>query len=263
MAFLECRFFSEALRLSTSMSVILPQNTSAAEIGTTAAPERSAYPVLYLLHGLSDDHSIWSRRTSIERYAAAYGLVVIMPEVHRSYYTDAKHGPAYWTFVADELPEICAGFFPISRRREDTFACGFSMGGYGAFKLGLLRGDRFGGVVSLSGALDIASRLGKEAGEENLAERIGILGADLEIAGTENDLFHAALTAVHERKPIPPMLQHCGKQDFLYDANQSFHRKAQELGLPLHYEEIDGQHNWNYVDTAVQRALAWLPIPRD
>ena len=65
MALIQCDFYSEALQLSTSMTVILPQ------------PVRSRYPVLYLLHGLSDDHTIWLRRTSIERYADPLGLAVV------------------------------------------------------------------------------------------------------------------------------------------------------------------------------------------
>lgn len=62
MALIQCDFFSETLQLGASMNVILPQ------------PARTRYPVLYLLHGLSDDHSTWLRRTSIERYADALGL---------------------------------------------------------------------------------------------------------------------------------------------------------------------------------------------
>lgn len=261
MAFLECRFFSEALRLSTSMSVILPQQTSAAEIGTESVRTREEFPVLYLLHGLSDDHSIWSRRTSIERYATRYGLVVVMPEVHRSFYINLRHGAAYWDFIAEELPEICAGFFPISRKPEATFACGFSMGGYGAFKLALARGEKFGAAVSLSGALDLDARLGASAGPEREGERIAAFGHGLEISGTDNDLFHLARTALREERPIPPLLQHCGRDDYLYPDNQKFRHFAEELGLPLHYEESEGSHNWDYVDRAVQRALAWLPIP--
>ena len=43
------------------------------------------------MHGSSDDHSIWLRRTSIERYAAEYGIAVVMPAVGRSYYCDMAY----------------------------------------------------------------------------------------------------------------------------------------------------------------------------
>ena len=77
-------------------------------------------PCLYLLHGLSDDHTIWQRRTSIERYVAPLGIAVIMPNVHRSFYTDMAHGLKYWTFVSEELPQIAQSFFPLSDAREDS-----------------------------------------------------------------------------------------------------------------------------------------------
>lgn len=95
------------------------------------------HPTLYLLHGLSDDDSIWLRRTSIERYVAQMGIAVVMPQVHRSFYTDMAAGGQYWTFISEELPALARSFFPLSAKREDNFVAGLSMGGYGALKLGL------------------------------------------------------------------------------------------------------------------------------
>lgn len=71
------------------MTVILPQQTQQ-QIGMTNAASTGKHKTLYLLHGLSDDHTIWQRRTSIERYAAPLGIAVIMPAVDRSFYT--KYG---------------------------------------------------------------------------------------------------------------------------------------------------------------------------
>jgi hypothetical protein len=92
-AHLRVDFHSEALRLSTSMTVILPQATTN-QIGMTGATRKGDPPVLWLLHGLSDDDTIWVRRTSIERYVAPLGLAVIMPQVHRSFYSDEVLGGA-------------------------------------------------------------------------------------------------------------------------------------------------------------------------
>src|SRR5204863_4457229 len=100
MALLRCDFFSEALSLSTSMTVILPQPTTG-QIGMVGSGGDEPPPVLYLLHGLSDDDTIWLRRTSIERYVAPLGLAVVMPQVHRSFYTDEAYGGRYWTFVSE------------------------------------------------------------------------------------------------------------------------------------------------------------------
>src|SRR5665647_1599457 len=130
MAFIQCDFYSEALGLSTSMSVILPQQTKT-QIGMKGNVFTIKHPTLYLLHGLSDDHTIWMRRTSIERYASELGIAVVMPAVHRSFYTDMANGLNFWTFISEELPSIARSFFPLSEKREDNFVAGLSMGGYG------------------------------------------------------------------------------------------------------------------------------------
>ena len=136
MALIHCDFFSEVLHLSTSVVVILPQ-PAPSQNGTTGCGGSHKHPTLYLLHGLSDDHTIWQRRTSIERYVSLLDLAVVMPAVHRSFYTDMAHGYRYWTFISEELPALARSFFPLSDAREDNFVAGLSMGGYGAFKLGL------------------------------------------------------------------------------------------------------------------------------
>src|SRR5215217_7204213 len=125
MAHLRCDFFSEALSLSTSMTVLLPQRTTT-QIGMEGHASDAPPPVLYLLHGLSDDDTIWLRRTSIERYAAPLGLAVVMPQVRRSFYTDQAYGGNYWTFLSEELPAVARSFFHLSDRREDTFVAGLS-----------------------------------------------------------------------------------------------------------------------------------------
>jgi len=156
MALLRCDFFAETLGLSTSMTVSLPQATSA-QIGMAGAAGAEDPPTLYLLHGLSDDDTIWSRRTSVERYVAPLGLAVVMPQVHRSYYTDEVHGNRYWTFLSEELPAVVDRFFRLSRRREDTFVAGLSMGGYGALKWALRDPDRFAAAASLSGGAELGA----------------------------------------------------------------------------------------------------------
>ena len=119
MALLTCDFFSEALERGTSMTVVLPQPTEE-QIGVAEVSVEGPPPVLYLLHGLSDDHSAWLRFTSIERYAAARGLAVVMPAVDRSFYANEAHGHAYWDFVSDELPRVVAQFLQVSQDPAET-----------------------------------------------------------------------------------------------------------------------------------------------
>ena len=248
MALIQCDFYSETLQLSTSMTVILPQ------------PAQARYPVLYLLHGLSDDHTTWLRRTSIERYADPLGLAVVMPAVHRSFYTDMARGNRYWTFVSEELPALARGFFPISGDREDTFTAGLSMGGYGAFKLALSWPQRFAAAASLSGALDQAGPAPHDADPAMVAEMGNIYGDLAKLAGSPNDVMHLAAQVARSAGPRPRLYQCCGTEDFLYSQNLRFRDQALKLGLDLTYEEGPGEHEWGYWDRMIQRVLAWLPI---
>ncbi|HEY5377598.1 MAG TPA: alpha/beta hydrolase-fold protein, partial [Polyangiaceae bacterium] len=57
-------------------------------------------------------------------------LAVVMPNVHRSYYSNMARGYRYWDFITEELPNKARALFPLSARRELNFAAGLSMGGY-------------------------------------------------------------------------------------------------------------------------------------
>lgn len=257
MALLHCDFFSEALGVSTSICVILPQNTRA-QIGMQGKSNNRKHPTLYLLHGLSDDHTIWQRRTSIERYVAPLGLAVVMPAAGRSFYTDMAHGYKYWTYISEELPEIARSFFPLSDAREDNFVAGLSMGGYGALKLGLRRPEKFAAAASLSGVTNIAETVMSDLMMKREFENIF---GDLEkVRGSENDLFHLVKKAAGSDGAKPLLYQCCGTEDFLYQDNIAFRDAAKKLPISLTYEEEPGTHDWGYWDKKIQRVLEWLPL---
>ncbi|GAB7193496.1 alpha/beta hydrolase family protein [Kineococcus sp. NUM-3379] len=253
MALIRCEFFSEVLGLSTSMTVLLPQS-AAGQIGMAGGARPGGAPVLYLLHGLSDDDSTWLRRTSVERYAAPLGLAVVMPQVHRSFYADEVHGGRYWTFLSEELPELVAGFFTVSTRREDTFVAGLSMGGYGALKWALREPGRFAAAASLSGALDLAALA---RAPHRLPDMRRILGGDLAV-GPGEDLL--ALLAAADPAALPALSVCCGTEDELLGANHAFLAAAERAGIPVHADLGPGAHDWAYWDARIQDVLAWLPL---
>ena len=82
MALIHCNFYSETLGVASSMDVIVPQ-ASFNQVKTNSRQIAGGLPVLYLLHGMSDDHTIWQRRTSIERYVTPLDIIVVMPAVNR------------------------------------------------------------------------------------------------------------------------------------------------------------------------------------
>ena len=201
-----------------------------------------------------------ARRTSVERYAADKGIAIVMPAAHLSFYADMKLGFKYWTFISQELPKICHDLFPqLSEAPEKTFAAGLSMGGYGAFKLGLALPESFRAVASLSGAVDVAALMDrmKNQNPEGLSGFEYIYG-DSPIAGSDNDLFALAGMAKAEGKKLPKLYQWCGKQDLLYEGNIRLRDYLQKMGADITYEEADGDHQWKYWDSGIERVLGWI-----
>lgn len=252
-------FFAESLGMGTSMVVLMPQ--AAAGIGmegadgaASAAEDERGVPVLYLLHGLSDDCTIWERRTSIERYATEKGIAVVMPEVRRSFYADEVVGEKYWTFIAEELPQLIASTFRVSTAREDTFVAGLSMGGFGAFKLALNHPDRFAAAASLSGALD-ASKLRADIGTGNLLPRVWD-GRD--ITGTVDDLRGLVIRAAPA--DLPALFMDCGTEDELMSMHRDFRAVAEEHSAEITWRERPGAHTWEFWDESIQEVLDWLPL---
>lgn len=246
MAHLRVDFFSDVLGLSTSMTVVLPQ-AAATQIGIEAVADAADPPVLYLLHGLSDDDTIWTRHTSIERYAAARGIAVVMPQVHRSFYTDEAYGLRFWTFLSEELPALVGRFFRVSPRRQDTFVAGLSMGGYGAVKWALRRPDRFAAAASLSGALDIGLR----SAENPLLRRVF---GDEPVAGSDNDL----LQLLGQADTVPRLYISCGTEDHLYADNLVFVDACRSREIAVTTDFGPGEHDWAYWDARIQDVLAWM-----
>ncbi|HEY0867364.1 MAG TPA: alpha/beta hydrolase family protein [Fimbriimonas sp.] len=235
MAFCELRYFSNALGLNTAANVILPN------------PDvPGPYHVMFLLHGLSDDHTIWARRTSIERYVEGMPLVVVMPNTHRGFYVDAVEGQAFGTAIGKELPEIVRHYFPV--RPEGWSVTGLSMGGYGALRLALGNPGLFRSAVSHSGAVNFGNR--KIEGDDDRAKEFGrILGPDP--VGGPNDLY----ALVRSCSPMPALRIDCGVDDFLIEDNREFHRFLSGSGVLHEYDEYPGEHNWAYWDEHVQQAL--------
>ncbi|QGG55105.1 alpha/beta hydrolase [Paenibacillus sp. B01] len=258
----QVEFFSETLSLSSSLAAVIPQRGAA--IGA-AGPSAGGppWPVLYLLHGATDNHMSWLRYSSIERYAQEKGIAVLMPSVHLSFYSDQKQGLDYFTFLSEELPAVAGAMFRLSDRREDTFAAGLSMGGYGAFKLGIRCPQRFAAVASLSGSLSQRTRL---TGESPIANEAMLRMAKLTFGsaeaydGSPDDLAHVLEGHLAAGTELPRFYQGCGTADFNYGLNLDFRRQF-EGRIGLTYVETPGAgHEWSYWDAAIRDVLDWLPL---
>ena len=251
MALIHWNFYSHALGISTGANVILPQD---------AVEGGRKLPVLYLLHGLSDDYTIWQRRTSIERYAEPLGLAVVMPAVNRSFYANMVHGARYWDFISEELPRLARAFFPLSDKRADTFVAGLSMGGYGAFKMALSHPGRFAAAASLSGAVDIVDRTASARNDPiRHRELEDTFGPFETIPGSDNDLMHL-IDKLAPRKRRPMLYQWCGTEDSLFQQNKDLYKRAKQRGVHIDYSTGPGDHTWDKWDEQIANVLAWLPL---
>lgn len=250
MALISIKFFSEALGMQTEALVVMPQKGNYGEIGVNSNLKPGPYKCLYLLHGLSDDHTIWLRRTSIERYATYYGICVVMPRADRSFYSDMKYGLKYYTHIAKELPKVIREYLNISDKQEDNFIAGLSMGGYGALKIGLRECGSFAACAGLSPCGDI-----KALAQFNDVYR-PIFGDDL-VVPPEDDLL--CLCEANKDKPNRPRVYiGIGTEDFLYENVKPVREKLVECGYDFTYRESAGSHSWEFWDEYIQYVLKWM-----
>lgn len=244
MALSTLNYFSPALKKATGATILLP------EIGDGEPP----YPVLYLLHGLSDDHTMWQRRTSIERYVRSLPLLVVMADGGRGFYSDAVEGYAYETAIIEDLIGFVDRTFQTRAERAGRGIAGLSMGGYGAARLALRFPDMFAAAVSHSGATRFGNRTSGHDGSPVPPEFLRILGTDF--IGGKNDLY--ALAKNVPADSLPALRIDCGTEDFLIEDNRHFHAYLTEQKIPHEYAEFPGGHTWEYWDTHIQETIAFM-----
>jgi S-formylglutathione hydrolase FrmB len=241
MAFATINYFSRSLGKASSFNVVFPDDPNIPR----------PWSAFYLLHGLSDDHTIWMRRTSIERYVAGLPLVVVMPDGGRGWYTNARQGYRYEDDLVKDLVGLVDHTFPVKAERSGRAIGGLSMGGYGAVKVGLKHHDTFASVNSHSGALAFPRQ--PELSKERSPEFGWIFGDDPK--GGPEDPF--AIVEKLDHGLLPALRIDCGTEDFLLDQNREFHKHLQSLHVAHEYEEFPGAHDWAYWDKHVQGAVAF------
>ena len=242
MAYCELKYFSKALEKATAATVLMPEGT-----------HRGPFATLYLLHGLSDDQTAWTRWTSIERYVRNLPLIVVMPDSGRGFYTDAEQGFAYETAIVRDLVGFIDTTFQTKATREGRALAGLSMGGYGAAKLALKFPELFCGAVSLSGAMGFAHRA-LDSDQPWQREFARVVGANP--VGGSNDLY--ALAARLDAAQRPALRIDCGTEDFLIEDNRAFHSYLGEICYPHEYAENPGAHDWKYWNLHILHALKFL-----
>jgi S-formylglutathione hydrolase FrmB len=220
--------------------------------------------VLYLLHGLGDDHTAWSFMTNLSGYATAHDILVVMPDAGRSFYVNSASDPKarFEDFIVKDLiPYVDSHFRSIPLPRARAVA-GLSMGGYGAAFLGLKHYRRFAAIGSFSGAVGIARSAAapnpaNAEAEKRTKELQGLFGSSGSAERAARDPF-----ALLEKVPpaeMPLIYIACGGQDFLVSQNRDFVQLLAQKKIPYEYREVSPRvHSWDFWDDQISIFLAML-----
>ena len=253
---LHCNFHSPVLRRYTHINVILPTPTE------TGKKVQQDMKVLYLLHGLNGDENSWLHFSNIERYAYEAGIAVVIPGVGNSWYQNMAHGEDFFTYITEELYDFVQALFPVSKKREDTYIAGLSMGGYGAWYLALSCPEKYAATASFSGAVDIAFRYLPALETKDIEMPFYVdncFGDPRKIAGSHRDVI-ALFEKAKAKGIVPRLYQSCGTADFLYGMNVQANRKLTEMGAEITWRETPGiDHVWDFWDSEIRWLLKnWL-----
>lgn len=235
---------SRSLGRNVPVTILLPENY---------ASSKQRYPVLYLLHGASGDHTDWNSKSAVAAYTNSLPLIVVMPDAQGdSFYLDTPgFGNVRTAFLEELVPTIDERYRTIARREGRAIA-GLSMGGYGAWQLALSSKATFACAASLSGALGWGSGpmpdLAKKLYPENAASR-----------WTGDNLRPMIEKWVRRGEYTGPALWFdCGKDDFLIESNRQMDSYLYSKRIPVEFSEYNGAHDWRYWDEHLRDVLAFV-----
>jgi len=267
MAFMQVDYYSQNLMRSISCAIIIPSDKTYLKREDKPNIE-PPFKTLYLLHGVMDNYLSWNSHTSIQRLANLYNIVVVMPSGDNKFYADsATIGDSYASLVGEELIEFTRNTFNLSRRREDTYIGGYSLGGYGAIMAGFRYPGTFSKVISLSGWFPNEMILDMENNDNKVLffnkkniEAIYSVSDYRNILNTDNDHDYLAKKLVENKDVLPEIYLRVGTEDFLYESNVSYYNLLKELGYSVTWISKSGDHDWQFWDESIEDCFKWLGL---
>ena len=253
MAIIQFHYRSGAVWRTVPVEVILPiEHWENKQITL----KQKKFKTLYLLHGLHGQCTDWMSYSRIRRWAEQNDLAVVMPSGDNSFYTDRPDAKAnYGDFLGRELVEVTRAMFPLSDKREDTFIGGLSMGGYGALRTGLKYHETFGAIIALSAAFAQF-----ETSEISFREYRETCFGPLEEAAKTDKNPRVLMERLKNNLLKPKVYIACGLQDALLPWNRLYHDLLKEHDFDVVYEEWEGDHDWEFWDAGIEKAISWLPL---
>lgn len=234
--------------------------------------DNRSYPVLYLLHGYTDDETGWVQFGEAPRIAdeeiskgSAPPMIIVMPDGGVTWYMNDYKGKTPWAdmFVKEFIPNI-ESTYRIRAKKEFRAIAGLSMGGYGALHLAMRHIDLFGSCVAMSAAVYTDEEI-SEMPDENYEHVFGFLvGAGLTGKDRINETWKE-FNPLHMLDEIPKdklnrvrWFLDCGDDDFLYRGNAALHVKMRNLGIRHEYRVRNGKHEWAYWRSSLHTGLEFI-----
>jgi putative tributyrin esterase len=257
-------------------SVLLSESFAAASLGGTSLPYRillpvdyemgsARYPVLYLLHGADGNEKDWTTRTNLAAYAQRYNLIIVMPGVGNSWYSNSAADPKARyedAIVSDLIPYIDGKYRTIGTWHGRAVA-GLSMGGFGATKFALRYPHLFIFAASFSGAFDAPrTNIVVNPTDERSKRLLAIFGPSEGEARRKNDVFELA-RRIKDGTRVPYLYIATGSGDQLSSvlpANPRFTDILRERKFAFEYHERPGAHDWRFWDAEVRYALERMAV---
>jgi len=237
---------------------------------TPAAYHRESdrrFPVVYWLHGsggglpgIPKVAALFA--TAMEAGTAPPCLVVFVNGMPHGMYVDWKDGsaPVETVIVRELVPHIDTAYRTIATR-EGRLLDGYSMGGYGAARLGFKYPDVFRAVSILGGGPLQAELLG-DAPRANRRRAIEVL---TRVYGGDQEYFRSVSPRVLAEQHADAIARGslvrmvCGDRDETFANNQDFHEHLERLKIPhtwtvlagvghdpLRTLEVLGDSNWAF-----------------
>ncbi len=260
MALFHVGFISYSLKREVDINVILPTCTIPESMGLSGEPThkvKAPYPVLYLLHGMGNNYSVWGRYTSVERYAEERQICVVMMSGENRGYRDQENGDKHFQFISKELPEFIQNTFPVSTRPEDTYIAGLSMGSMGTLLHALSNPQNYRAAGSFSGPMMDMGKMFSAAPEER--ERLNALKAEDMKDMISPEAVKLVNKAKEEGKTFPDFYISTGLQDGPERA-KAFAAFLAENGIRVTTDFSKNYgHEWQCWDENIKEFLDWLP----
>lgn len=242
---------SQLLGYPVEYSIYLP-----ADYGTS----NRSYPVLYLLHGYSDDETGWVQFGEVAQIAdkgIANGdfppVIIVMPNGKISWYCNDYKMANPWEdmFVKEFIPAI-EKTYRIRPKKEFRAISGLSMGGYGSLMLAMRNPDLFSSCVAFSSGTFTDQEIISMPDNTYNMYFGEIFGKGLvgEKRISDNWKAHSPLHLIYDvpkdkLKTIRFYID-CGDDDFLFEGNSQLHIQMRKLDIPHEYRTRQGGHEWPY-----------------